>query len=43
MMLVYVPRGVMKRMQVVRLLFDHLLMSSDGSGGQIQHVGMVDS
>ena len=37
-----VPMDVRKRMEVVPLLFDHYIMSSDQKHGQIRHVAMVD-
>ena len=37
-----VPMDVRKRMEVVPLLFDHYIMSSDQKRGQIRRVIMVD-
>ena len=37
-----VPMNVRKRMEVVPLLFDHYIMSSDQKRGQIRRVTMVD-
>ena len=37
-----IPIDVRKRMEVVPLLFDHYIMSSDQKRGQIRRVTMVD-